>query len=356
MANVSQVISECFDDALSTSNLIDKETFYDFIEQRHQITKETVGENLEVVHNVLKQILGSKHYRVEQLTITTLHERTKRGIYTKNNEIAAFDKLLGIFIKDAEESIRSVREHDFQEMTSYIANLEKSVKDVQAKLREAERLAIMGQTAAMVGHDIRNPLQAITGDLYLLRDEVKNVTDDETRKSMLESIEAIEENTLYINKIVSDLQDYTRQLKPNIRDFNLKDLLSSVLLTVKIPLHVTTEVTVDSNLTMKSDVNFLRRVLTNLVLNATQAMEKGGKLTIAAYLSTNKVVITIKDSGAGIPEEVKKNMFTPFYTTKSKGQGLGLPVVKRLVEALNGTVKVESEKDNGAQFIVELPG
>jgi len=107
---------------------------------------------------------------------------------------------------------------------------------------------------------------------------------------------------------------------------------------------------------VKSDANFLRRVLTNLVLNATQAMEKGGKLIVAACPSANKVVITVKDSGVGIPEEVKKNLFMPLFTTKSKGQGLGLAVVKRLVEALNGTVKFESEKDNGTQFIIELPG
>ncbi|HYA77638.1 MAG TPA: ATP-binding protein, partial [Verrucomicrobiae bacterium] len=226
----------------------------------------------------------------------------------------------------------------------------------QAKLREAERLAIIGQTAAMVGHDIRNPLQAIIGDLYLLRDEVKNMTDDNTRKSMLESIEAIDENILYINKIVSDLQDYTRQLKPNIEEFNLKDLVDNVLLMIKVTTHVTTEVIIDSNLTVKSDAAFLRRVLTNLVLNATQAMEKGGKLIVAACPSANKVVITVKDSGVGIPEEVKKNLFMPLFTTKSKGQGLGLAVVKRLVEALNGTVKFESEKDNGTQFIIELPG
>ena len=111
MDNVSQIISECIDDALSTSNLMDKETFYSFIEQRHQIEKETMGENFEAVHEVLKQILGSKHYRVEQLIIRTLHERTKRGIYTKNNEISAFDRLLGVLIKDTEESIRNVREH-----------------------------------------------------------------------------------------------------------------------------------------------------------------------------------------------------------------------------------------------------
>ena len=356
MDNVSQIISECVDDALSTSNLIDKETFYDFIDQRHQIKKETMGENFEAVHEILKQILGSKHYRVEQLAIRTLHERTKLGIYTRTNEISAFDRLLGVFIKDAEENIRTVREHDLQEMINYIANLEKSVKDAQAKLREAERLAIIGQTAAMVGHDIRNPLQAIIGDLYLLRDEVKNMTDDNTQKSMLESIEAIDENILYINKIVSDLQDYTRQLKPNIEEFNLKDLVDNVLLMIKVTMHVSTEVIINSNLTVKSDAAFLRRVLTNLVLNATQAMEKGGKLIVAACPSANKVVITVKDSGVGIPEEVKKNLFMPLFTTKSKGQGLGLAVVKRLVEALNGTVKFESEKDNGTQFIIELPG
>lgn len=93
----------------------------------------------------------------------------------------------------------------------------------------------------------------------------------------------------------------------------------------------------------------------NLVNNAVQAMPKGGKLTIEAHTTKDKVIISVKDTGVGIPEEVKPNLFTPLFTTKSKGQGLGLAVVKRLVEGLNGKVSFESEEGKETKFIVELP-
>lgn len=355
MNEVDRIISECVDTALSASNIIDKETFYTFIKQQHAIEKENIGGQFEVFHKILKELLGAKHYRIEQLTVRTLHERTKRGIYSKNHELIAFDRLVSIFIKDAEESINIVRKNSLQEVTKYIENLEKTVKETQAKLRDTERLAVIGQTAAMVGHDIRNPLQAITGDLYLLKDDLKDVPSGKTRKSMLESIEAIDMNVMYINKIVSDLQDYTRPLKPNFQEFNLKDMVSGVVAMLKISENIKTEVTVDCKLTIKSDATLLRRVLTNLILNSAQAMNDGGKLTVLAYPFKGKMIMTVKDSGLGISEEVKKNLFTPLFTTKSKGQGLGLAVVKRLVETLGGSIGVESEEGNGAQFIIELP-
>lgn len=276
MDEVCSIISECVDAALSASNIIDKDTFYSFLKQQHAIEKENIGEQFEAFHKILKEILGSKHYRIEQLTVRTLHERTKQGIYSKNAELIAFDRIVNIFIKDAEESISIARKKKILEVTKYIENLEKTVKEAQAKLRDAERLAVIGQTAAMVGHDIRNPLQAITGDLYLLKEDLKNIPRGKTQKSMLESVEAIDLNVMYINKIVSDLQDYTRPLKPSFQEFNFKDMVSSVLAMLTIPENVKTEVTVDSKLTLRSDVTFIRRVLTNLILNSAQAMNVGG--------------------------------------------------------------------------------
>jgi signal transduction histidine kinase len=172
---------------------------------------------------------------------------------------------------------------------------------------------------------------------------------------MEESIESIEENIVYINKIVSDLQDYTRPLKPNIEEVNLKDLINNTLITANIPENVQAEVYVKANLILKVDAAYLRRVLTNLVVNAIQAMPNGGKLTINASTEKDEALISVKDTGVGIPEDVKDKLFIPLFTTKAKGQGLGLAVVKRLIEGLNGKVSFESEKDKGTKFTISLP-
>ena len=233
-------------------------------------------------------------------------------------------------------------------------NLEKLVEERTKQLKDAERLAAIGQTAGMVGHDIRNPLQAITGDLYLTREELKNMPEGGGRQAMQESIDAIDENIVYINKIVSDLQDYTRPLKPNIEQLNLKNIIDSTMTVTNVPQTIQTQVIAQENLVLNTDAAYLRRVLTNLIVNAVQAMPNGGKLTIEAYTRKDKAIICVKDTGVGIPEEVKPNLFRPLFTTKSKGQGLGLAVVKRLVEGLNGKISFESEEGEGSKFLIEL--
>ena len=237
-------------------------------------------------------------------------------------------------------------------LQEHAGDLEKLVEERTKQLKDSERLAAIGQTAGMVGHDIRNPLQAISGDLYLIREELRSMPKSE---AMEESVEAIEENTAYINKIVSDLQDYTRPLTPNIVEVNIKDLINSTLIVANIPENIKTEVTIQENLSLKVDPIYLRRALTNLTTNAVQAMPNGGKLTIKALSNKDRTIISVKDTGVGIPEEAKPNLFKPLFTTKSKGQGLGLAVVKRLTEALGCTVTFESQEGKGAKFIIELP-
>ena len=100
------------------------------------------------------------------------------------------------------------------------------------QLTKAERLITIGQTAGMVGHDIRNPLQSIIGEIYLLKGYLQSTPESETKREAVESLESIETNVNYINKIVADLQDYSRTIKPEHLNFNLKDLVSDVLQTI----------------------------------------------------------------------------------------------------------------------------
>ncbi|HYA77799.1 MAG TPA: ATP-binding protein, partial [Verrucomicrobiae bacterium] len=107
--------------------------------------------------------------------------------------------------------------------------------------------------------------------------------------------------------------------------------------------------------TLKADAYYLNRMMSNLITNAVQAMPQGGKLKIDAHKEKGETVITVQDTGVGIPKDIQAKMFTVMFTTKSKGQGFGLPVVKRMTESLGGTVSFESEVDKGTKFIVRLP-
>ena len=254
-------------------------------------------------------------------------------------------------------SFRDISERKSLErkLEEHSKNLERLVEERTKKLEEANRLATIGQTAAMVGHDLRNPLQAITSDLYLIRSDLSAELEDKEKAGLKESLDGIEENVEYINKIVGDLQDYARPLKPEAKEIDF-DMLCKEVLKNGIPesINVSCHVPEDAKETY-FDPEMLKRILHNLVNNAVQAMPNGGKLEVRACQNEGEFVLTVHDTGLGIPDEVKPKLFQPLFTTKSRGQGFGLVVVKRIAEALGGSVSFESEVGKGTTFTVRLP-
>ena len=233
---------------------------------------------------------------------------------------------------------------------------EEEAHEAAKKLKDSERLAAIGATAGMVGHDIRNPLQAIIGDVFLAKAELASIPESDEKKGALESLEGIEKNIDYINKIVADLQDFARPLKPNAEEADLKIIIDELLEKNGLPERVKANVRVETEARkVVTDSAYIKRIVQNLVNNAVQAMPKGGKLTLIAYKEANDVVITVKDTGVGIPEAAKAKLFTPMFTTKARGQGFGLAVIKRMTDALGGTVSFESQEGKGTTFTVRLP-
>ena len=228
--------------------------------------------------------------------------------------------------------------------------------DDRKKLEKAQRLAVIGETAGMVGHDIRNPLQSITSDIYLAKTELASTPESDARKNALESLQEIEKNVDYINKIVADLQDYAKSIDPAAQKTDLEALCNELLQGKQIPENIKASCNIETTVkTVVVDCVLLKRILGNLVSNAVQAMPNGGELTMMAHLDVEDIVIAVQDTGIGIPDKVKSKLFTPLFTTKSKGQGLGLAVVKRMTEALNGKVTFESIEGNGTTFTIRLP-
>ncbi|MFB3887932.1 MAG: MASE3 domain-containing protein [Candidatus Bathyarchaeia archaeon] len=241
-------------------------------------------------------------------------------------------------------------------LENYSKHLEELVEEKTKQLKDSERLAAIGQTAGMVGHDIRNPLQSMIGDIFLARQDLASVPASAEKDSLTESLESIGKQAEYINKIVLDLQDFAKPLNPLREETDLKSLINELLTTKHIPANIQASNLVEPDAAkVTADSAYLKRILGNLVSNAVQAMPDGGKLTVYARRDLDNVVISVTDTGVGIPEAVKPKLFTPLFTTKSKGQGFGLAVVKRLTEALNGTISVESEEGKGTEFTVKLP-
>ncbi|MCW3999409.1 MAG: ATP-binding protein [Candidatus Bathyarchaeota archaeon] len=240
-----------------------------------------------------------------------------------------------------------------RELEAYASQMEQLANERAKQLQEKERLAAIGATAGMVGHDIRNPLQAIIGDVFLLRDAL-TAMPEQTKPEVSESLDSIEKNIGYINKIVADLQDYARPLKPEYSYVDLSEIMTCIVGDIRVPGNINVIVSSNSFQKIKTEPTFIRRILTNLVINAVQAMPEGGNLELSSLIG-EKVCITVADTGLGIPDSVKPRLFAPMVTTKSKGQGLGLAVAKRLAEALSGKISFESQVGKGTKFTIELP-
>ena len=306
-------------------------------------------------HVQLKNVLFAP-LMIEQRAVGVIGLANKPGGFNERDaEMAmAFGEIASVAL--ANSNILEMLEENEKELKEHSEHLEGLVEERTKQLKDSERMATIGQTAGMVGHDIRNPLQAITGDVYLAKTELASTPESEEKKNALDSLQEIEKNIDYINKIVADLQDFARPLKPNAEETDLKLIIDELLSKNGLPENVEVSVKVEVEASkVVADSTYINRIMYNLVNNAVQAMPKGGKLTIHVYKEAKGVIISVKDTGVGVPEDLKNKLFTPMFTTKAKGQGFGLPVIKRMTEALGGTVSFQSKEGKGTTFIVRLP-
>ena len=249
----------------------------------------------------------------------------------------------------------------------YAKNLEKLVRKrtrelrrAQKQLLRAERMVGIGQTAAMVGHDLRNPLQVMANILYLANKSLAALPAEGKKfveKYSVEKLMAtVREQLQYMSKIVSDLQDYARPIEPSLVETNLYQLIQDTLSTMTIPQNVRISVLKEDKFPLLIvDPALMKRVFSNLITNALQAMPDGGRLTIRLSKQEEKGLVSIQDTGVGIAPKNRNKIFQPLFTTKARGQGFGLPVCKRLVEVHDGSIHVKSRVGQGSTFTVEIP-
>jgi PAS domain S-box-containing protein len=244
------------------------------------------------------------------------------------------------------------------EISKYAGELEvkvqertKELTEAHAKLLKNERLAAIGELAGMVGHDLRNPLTGIAGAAYYIKANSTPKLDQKSR----EMLGIIEEDVQRSNKIISDLLEYSREIRLEFSEITPKAMLKEVLSLVKIPRNIQVKNLSKDNPRISVDIEKMRRVFINIIKNAVEAMPKGGTLTMKSKKSDNNVEFSFADTGQGMTKCVLDRLWSPLFTTKAKGMGFGLPICKRLVEAHGGKISVASEIAKGSTFTITVP-
>jgi signal transduction histidine kinase len=271
------------------------------------------------------------------------------------DELAQLSRTFNGMASDLQAS-RAEIERWNRELEERVEQRTRELKEAQAQLVQAQKLAALGQLGAGVAHEINNPLGGVIGHVQLL------LVDKNDKDKDWEALKHIEEGARRASQVVQNLLRFSVQRKEAVRtsvDVNklVKDTMS---LTESLLQDQAIEIALDldpANPRLRGDSGQMAQVLLNLVSNARTAMPKGGKLTVSTKKSDLSVILRVADTGKGIKPEIKERIFEPFFTTKDEWSnvGLGLSVSFRIIEEHGGKISVESEPEKGATFTVSVP-
>ncbi len=250
--------------------------------------------------------------------------------------------------KQAEETIRQLNE----ELEAKVRERTRQLEEAQAALVRKERFAMLGQIAGSVGHELRNPLGVMSNAVYFLQTVLTDVDD-----TVKEYLKIIQNEITGSERIVTYLMDAVHTKPPSPGTVGVRELVTLTLSRFTPPPTVEVRLDIPESLPpVRVDAEQIHQVLRNLILNGVEAMPNGGTLDIRAKDDPEgMVVISVSDGGVGMTAEQMGNLFQPLYTTKARGIGLGLVVVKNLTEANGGRVEVRSTVGKGTTFFIILP-
>jgi len=293
-----------------------------------------------------------------ELTHGEFEFETNRGIICveyNSSPITREGKTIGFqsILRDATErkQLEEKLEEYSQQLEALVEKRTRQLKETQNQLLKSERLAAIGELASMISHDLRNPLTGIAGATYYLKTKLGSETNQKT----MEMLEFIEKDIEYLNNTINDLLDYSREIRLELAEATPKSITERALSLVKVPENIQVSDLTQDEPKIKVDVEKIKRVFVNIIQNAVDAMPKGGELTITHSELAGSLEFAFTDTGVGMPKEVMEKLWTPLFSTKAKGMGLGLAICKRIVEAHRGNISVESIVGKGSTFIVTIP-
>jgi len=264
-------------------------------------------------------------------------------------------RIIGVNVVHRDITERKAMESKLREYADHLEEMveerTKELNESQERLVKSERLAAIGHLAAMVGHDLRNPLTGIKGAAYYLKTKLGSKIDVTAR----EMLEVIEKDVEYSDKIIGDLLEYSREIRLELTETTTKSILKDALSLIKVPESVQILELTENEPEIKIDNDKMKRVFVNIIRNAIDAMSEGGRLTIKSGETNGNLEISFADSGVGMSKETMEKLWTPLFTTKAKGIGLGLSICKRIVEAHGGKISVESEIGKGTTITIAIP-
>jgi signal transduction histidine kinase len=229
--------------------------------------------------------------------------------------------------------------------------LETYREDLMIRNRGAERLATIGQFAAGIGHELRNPLSVVESSVFLLRQRLSQSPMDPKVERHLAKIE---NEVKRCNQTITDLLELARNRPPKPRTTLLSGMLTAAIAAANLPAEVVVHSSSPDDAQAMLDEDQVIRVLSNLLINASQAMHGHGQIWMEARRSPNATLLRVRDQGPGVTPEVRHRLFQALYTTKAKGTGIGLALCRRIVEAHGGSIVLEPS-ETGASFLVTIP-
>jgi PAS domain S-box-containing protein len=223
------------------------------------------------------------------------------------------------------------------------------IEALREQVRRKDRLAAIGEMAATVAHEIRNPLGGLRGFAALL---ARDIEPGDPRARL---VEKILQGAKDLDGVVSQLLEYTRPLRMRARPTTCVSIVGAALTYVETDGRVQVQCDVPEDLSVMADPDLMRQVFLNILLNAVQAIEGEGEVRVSAAADAETVTLSVRDTGCGMSGDQLQKVFSPFFTTKEQGTGLGLALAAKIVEGHGGAIEAESAPGEGATFRVRIP-
>ena len=229
-----------------------------------------------------------------------------------------------------------------------------SVRELESELELSRRLAAIGRLTSGVGHEVKNPINAIVVHLELLRNKLSGPDARAMRH-----LEIIESEIQRLDRVVQTLVDFSRPVELQLKEQDLRRVVSGVLMLASAEfethnVHVAPHMP-ERPLIAKVDADLIKQAILNVVLNGAQAMAQGGELHVSLREEGRMAAIEIADSGSGIPLDIRNKIFDLYFTTRKDGSGIGLAMTYRIIQLHNGSIDVQSEQNIGSTFTLKLP-